>query len=744
MSEFKRIFSFKNILIMFLLLLANGILIAGNREGADLAGIYDEMVNMTNANYENLSSYTEAATKAWRDYFEENNIDGSDTSEKTILAKQAREKIVTEAEYIDNYKAIIEKKEQTAILYASSGTYKENSFEYNNLLKTGYDLSGISESDVKLSNGIWLEKLFEKSYIHFFSLASVVFTVYLFFAERKNGLYYIVHSTPKGRGSLFFKRCFIVFGQSLLFNAIIYIESAFLLINMYGGADGLGVPAVSSEYFMLTSGNFTRIEFLALIIIISALTTAVMALFLWMILLFFRNVNIGMFFCFLICAADMFFYKIISAKSIFKAVKFLNVYYLIFPNEGIEYYNWGYSWGIFSQFTVMVSMSLAVAASVLAISAYISINRYFNNKENIIELMAQKALEHIMHLLEHIGNFGREVYKILLSQRIIIVLMILLYISSDIQPGVGVIYDAKKSYMAGYYEKAEGLGYGPELLSVYNEYKQDYEQFVNDFDYTIENAGTVLNNRKDMFNAVEENVSYIKRMNENGIEAVVINPYAYIDAIGAKERDNQELLALINVIAAIVISCGYISYEKKVCIHNLILSYKGRRNWLLKKMAVQSILILIFSCVTYGSYYIRLEKVYDFSNLMAPLKSIMIFENFIINPPIVIYGLIDFLIKLIMFISVQLAMNVVSIYLKYIYGFVAGAVIIIPQLLYMIGFDYVYRFSISGYIAFFPCLSDGGSAINAYWIVLCLTIVLGVFSGIYILHGETSNAGKCT
>ena len=109
-----------------------------------------------------------------------------------------------------------------------------------------------------------------------------------------------------------------------------------------------------------------------------------------------------------------------------------------------------------------------------------------------------------------------------------------------------------------------------------------------------------------------------------------------------------------------------------------------------------------------------------------------------------VYGLIDFLIKLIMFISVQLVMNVVSIYLKYIYGFVAGAVIIIPQLLYMIGFDYVYRFSISGYIAFFPCLSDGGSAINAYWIVLCLTIVLGVFSGIYILHGETSNAGKCT
>ena len=39
--------------------------------------------------------------------------------------------------------------------------------------------------------------------------------------------------------------------------------------------------------------------------------------------------------------ADVVIYKVISAKSILQIFKYLNVYYLFFPNKAAEYFNWG-------------------------------------------------------------------------------------------------------------------------------------------------------------------------------------------------------------------------------------------------------------------------------------------------------------------------------------------------------------------------------------------------------------------
>ena len=50
---------------------------------------------------------------------------------------------------------------------------------------------------------------------------------------------------------------------------------------------------------------------------------------------------------------------------------------------------------------------------------------------------------------------------------------------------------------------------------------------------------TMTNNKEtEQTNSVEENVNYIKEMNEQGISAVVINPYSYIDTIGDREWSN--------------------------------------------------------------------------------------------------------------------------------------------------------------------------------------------------------------
>ena len=642
MAELKRIVGKTYIGLLVCLLVFNMlILVSDKTDDLQVTYAYIEMLNTAEGVKSDSKLSTEAATIAWQEYFQKYEINGSDSSDKTAAAKQAREKLMQQAKYIDNYKGIIEDKRQTAILYATAGTYKKNSFEYNNLLKTQYDLSQIIDADVQLSNGLWLEKLYKNNYIHLLTLITCVYTVYMFFSERKNGLYHIVHTGQSGRGVLFVKRSIILLIQAVVTNVALYTESAVMLLNRYDGVKDLNVAAVSDEYFILTSGKLSRIQFLGLIILLSILANVVLSLVLWAILLCFGNVNIGLFFYCCICVADVVIYKVISAKSILQIFKYLNVYYLFFPNKAAEYFNWGCFNIAVSLLTTTIIVSVFIGILALFASAYISIRKYFTGKMNIVENAIELILTYIMRLMVKTNNFGKEVYKILISQGIIWILLLLAYIAANVEPSYGVIYDAKKSYMLGYYEKAEGLSYGTELIDIYNEYNDEYEDFLDNFDYSAEGAKTLLANRQDLFNTVKENFNYIKQMNEKGISAVVINPYEYTETIGNREWNNQELIAMINVIAAIVISCGFIAYEKKSMVKSLALTGMNRRKWLVKKLFIQSMLSLLFACITYGMYYKKLCGVYTYTNITAPLKSIMLFQNYIINPPIIVYIFID-------------------------------------------------------------------------------------------------------
>lgn len=557
MAELKRIVGKIYIGLLVCLLVFNMlILVSDKTDDLQVTYAYIEMLNTAKGVKSDSKLSTEAATIAWQEYFQKYEINGSDSSDKTAAAKQAREKLMQQAKYIDNYKGIIEDKRQTAILYATAGTYKKNSFEYNNLLKTQYDLSQIIDADVQLSNGLWLEKLYKNNYIHLLTLITCVYTVYMFFSERKNGLYHIVHTGQSGRGVLFVKRSIILLIQAVVTNVALYTESAVMLLNRYDGVKDLNVAAVSDEYFILTSGKLSRIQFLGLIILLSILANVVLSLVLWAILLCFGNVNIGLFFYCCICVADVVIYKVISAKSILHIFKYLNVYYLFFLNKAAEYFNWGCFNIAVSLLTTTIIVSVFIGILALFASAYISIRKYFTGKMNIVENAIELILTYIMRLMVKTNNFGKEVYKILISQGIIWILLLLAYIAANVEPSYGVIYDAKKSYMLGYYEKAEGLSYGTELIDIYNEYNDEYEDFLDNFDYSDEGAKTLLANRQDLFNTVKENFNYIKQMNEKGISAVVINPYEYTETIGNREWNNQELIAMINVIAAIVISCG--------------------------------------------------------------------------------------------------------------------------------------------------------------------------------------------
>ncbi len=82
----------------------------------------------------------------------------------------------------------------------------------------------------------------------------------MFFRKEKRIISYCTYRS-EWKGVLFVKRSIILLIQAVVTNVALYTESAVMLLNRYDGVKDLNVAAVSDEYFILTSGKLSRIQF---------------------------------------------------------------------------------------------------------------------------------------------------------------------------------------------------------------------------------------------------------------------------------------------------------------------------------------------------------------------------------------------------------------------------------------------------------------------------------------------------
>ncbi|MBE5964759.1 MAG: hypothetical protein E7252_07465 [Lachnospira sp.] len=723
MGELKRILNKRFLLIILVLLILNALLlISFNEKGKEEMAVYDILKEYTLKNKDESNTYTDAYRLAWGQYIKDYGIN-KDTVTDDI--KSARTLITAKAEYIDNYHTNVKEKMNFARAVLSTDFYEAQSFERINLYKTYYDLDEIKDAKVSLSNGRWLEELYAYDYNHIFILLILVFCVYGFFAERKNGLYYIIHTGKSGRGKLFIKRTLILLGLAFVISALFYLESTFILLKIYGGFEDINLPAACDEMFLLTSGNLSRIGFMFLQMLVSAIMAFALVMLLWFVLSLFSNVNIGMFAFILICAINVIIHMAVSKKTVFRALKYINMYYLMYPNKAIEYYNWGYDFGIMELFESSIIMSVVLGVLSFLINFYINARRYFTGKSNIFERIVNRIMDMISQAIEVMPTTIKEIYKILISQRAVVILAILIYIVSKVNVGGGNIYLADTIYVSEYYDAAKGLSYSNELEEVYKHFENEYEELLASIDVNDKNNKYIIENRLSVLNTIRANVDYLKKLDTQGIDAVALKPYEYDNVFGPVQNDSQKLMALINVVATIMISAGFISYEKKCNVNILANTYKNRQKWLLRKIRTNALLIAIFELISYGIYYHKISKVYELDMLGAPLKSLPLFEKCIINPPIIGFIIIDLIVKFILLVALSACICFISKYVKLIYCVIVSMFITIPQMLYMIGFEVMEKWSIGRYVAYLPVFNDSTQSITVYYAFVLVLLVIG-------------------
>lgn len=724
MNELKRILNKKIIIVISLLLVVNSLLlISENKKNKEEAIVYNELLHMTQDSKNTGNSYYDAYVIAFKQYIDKHQINRETVTDDIT---NARRLISEKAEYADGYRAAIEEKIKYSLAAMNSGFYDKKSFESINLYKTYRDWQNILDTEVTISNGRWLETLYEYKYNHIFVLIAVIIVVYGFFSERKNGLYYIIHTSKCGRLSLYLKRCGILFTSSIIISFLFYIESAFILLKIYGGFEYISLPALCDEMFLLTSGNMSRLQFLFVIIAFSGMSAFVMAMILWWILSMFNNPNIGIVIYLLLMAANMILYAVVPAKSGVKVLKYVNLYYFLYPNEALRYYNWGYDFCLWEVFESTIILAVAVCVLTFAINLYTTINHYFTGKSNIIERGINCLINKMGNTLVGMPIFIKELYKILISQKVIVVLAVLIYIIANLNIQNRIIYTAEMVYVSEYYDEAHGIDDSNELNKILKQHEIKHEELLSTLDMNDESDKAIANNRLQVLESIRANVNYVNLMNKKEIKAAALKPYEYEAIFGAAQGENQRLLALFNILAAIVISAGIISYEKGCDVNTLANTYFKRRKWLVRKISANIVLIAIFELITYGIYYYKLFKQYDVTGLNLPLKSLPFFEDYIFNPSIMGFIVIDLFIKLVLLVAFSSIICVVSKYIKTLYSLLTGMVIVIPQMLYMIGFETLDKLSIGRYIAFLPVFNDTAQPITHYYTFLTVTIVIGL------------------
>lgn len=714
MEETKRVFNVKFILVISMLFILNGIiLISGNHKQAGKSAAFGDIVNTAATYKKEESTYREAVITAYKEY---RSVKGN-----TDDVKYARDLALEKADYIDSYNSNIETKISNATRIIDSEIYGKDSFESINLLKSRYDLIKVKDIELKLGNGIWLEKLCEYEYVHIFIVIIMCLTVFRFFEERKNGLYYIIHTGKQGRLNLLLKRIMILISEGIIISVLFYAETITILLRIYGGVDDIGELAINDEMFHLVAGNCTKIQFSIVIMFISAVFAIAISLSLWFMFTLFSNVNIGLIMYLLVCGIEVIIYNIVPIKTIFRFLHYINIYYLLYPIQMLRYENWGYSFGITDIFQSSICLALAITIFSICANVYRSANYYYSGKKNIFEALIDKLSQMGMRIVGGLPMGIKEGYKILISQKIVIILFILFGVILKIDAGVSVAYSLDMAYECEYYIEAEGLSYGKELEDIYEKHELEYKEFVENVDVESEHAAEIIANRGNILKNIRNNVDYLKYQKEHGVDAKVMNPYEYLSIFGKNQTDNQKLVALINVIATVVISAGFMSYEKKNGMNKIVFACKERRIWIIRKLVTDFGLIAIFCIASYGVYYYKLSKVYKFSNITFPIKSLTMFERLSCNPSIIGFILLRTLIIVIIMCSISVMISALSYKIKNIYCMGLGLVMIIPQLLNMMGFEKLEKLSIGKYISYFPIFNyNAGNMIEYYGFVICL------------------------
>lgn len=452
-------------------------------------------------------------------------------------------KAVGEKDYIiryhQNIEAVLQQSDsmnQISIFKAADG------FSKRNIEKTADDYKKLLEIEPVSFDYRGLIALFHCNFVHFFGVLCILLVVFALTDRNTIGLKHMAYAARDGRGRRIFRKLLALMLWCIVLTAALYGSSFFISGLIYGTDyfSALRYPVQSVPAFMDVTYCLDIGQFLLIFLLYRCIFLFIIALIVWGVYYFIDNVMIGTAVLGGVALTEVLLYSVIRVNSPVCILKYCNLWYLIKDNSFfMEYVNLN----LFSHPVAKEMAATVIIMAVCVILSFSSIMRAMVVYPSVSRCFKMPFSSLLLLLQERLNSMGFEAYKLLVSQKGILLLFVLAFVFIKQADFTDVIESGVQEMYCSFIERYEGVPADAseqelgELGSFLDALSKEYEQAVNDYEAgkiddkayeEIQYKCSAYQTEQIFYREIMTQKDYLKSLQEEkGIDGWYINLYCY-------------------------------------------------------------------------------------------------------------------------------------------------------------------------------------------------------------------------
>ena len=553
----------------------------------------------------------------------ENIIEGAITQEDVYREYVAVHTLFLRSEALKNFPEYLRAIEKNKDYMLTFSIFRdENSFSSRNILKTADEFQGLQNVPLSLENTGAIEGILLYSGSDLFLILLLIVVALCFLAERKRGLWGLIYSLQMGRSTLALHRLGILLLLSVMGTLLLYGSNVLLGTILYGGIGNLRISVQSIPILQEYPVPISIGGFLIQYIVLRIGSAFLLGLILWLLLGALSDARYGVVIGIAFLLIEYGLYRFLPEQSAYNILKYLNLctYFHIAPLY-THYLNvdiLGFPVGI-RRVSELATLPLIFVTSSGCIAQQ-CFRRPAQGK-SWVEIFTRRIGNCLDRCLQYLPLWGREVYKILFSQRGIVILLLFVYLALGIEHSVPLQAGSEQvAYERQYLVQLQGeitsktfseidqlQEEQKKIIETMGQAKEAYSNGeISRGEYmSISFEGNIAQIKLAALGEVENQAETLKEQSEiQGFTPVLLDETPYQSVYG-KPAKIVQLKSLFLIFGALLLLLGANSaYERKSKMIPLLRSVKDGRKGVLREKALAAVCItLLLWAVMYGKEF---------------------------------------------------------------------------------------------------------------------------------------------
>lgn len=373
-----------------------------------------------------------------------------------IYRRRAHMQVETQSEHLLGYGKYLTNIQKSAKQMQSVSIFGDpDSFSYKNTVKTAEDFAGLLDVTVTAGHDLAVTEVFSDSWADYSCVFAMIVVCALFLMERREGLWSMVHATPRGRWRLACRRVGTLLAAAAL-STLVLLGSRILLSGwLFHGLGEWDRTLQSIPMFYNVPRAMTIGQFWLFYLAVKTLGTFLMGLVLWCILSAIANPVLAFCCAGLVLGAE-YACTAILPNSMFALLRYCNVFsYLRFVDVFSAYLNLNI-FGVPIAGSELVLMLLVPLCLIFAVAAVLiaQFKRPVVPANRLLRL-ADRVSRWISSKTTGGGIFAQEARKLLWCRKGILILLALVILVYN-KDAPERKYEPEDMYLQYYQEKYAG------------------------------------------------------------------------------------------------------------------------------------------------------------------------------------------------------------------------------------------------------------------------------------------------